>query len=721
MRFLFLFLFLFTTFTSSQQSCSETEGRVERPGYRSESISTNMVYSIYLPPCYDSGNEAYPVIYLMHGSNDDDNHWLRLGLKEHLDQRITAGEIPSLIVVLPFGNWIANENQFGAGSWENVFLTELMPLAETSYRIDTSRRAIGGISRGGFWAFNIAFRYPDLFGAVGGHSGFFAERQGPPEHTPLDLATSEADNIQSLRILLDRGANDYAAPGLELMHGYLQEAGVAHTYTIYPEGEHNNDYWRTHLPEYIDFYVAEWVEKIQADRINPLPTETITPIATPVDSASPSLPAGRGSEDGVYLFLPAAAFPSLLISLDNFQAILEGELAPKLTVATETAAALKSFGISLHPDTQIVGTNELENILWSDRTRFTIMPFDALTPRYRILWINEQHPLDDLENYPLAFESDTPNFTPDKLTRIIVSGVTALTRDMIPVLDENGVEWAGSGIQDYVSRADFFHISNEVSFVENCPESNGQMLGNFCSKPEYFDLLLDLDVDIVELSGNHNNDYGYEAYRETLQWYRDQGIMVVGGGDDVATANIPLIIDHHGNQIAWVSCNWVGPYYALANDDDAALGGVRPGAASCNYNTLREMLPDLGEWNDLVITSVQYWEFDQHSPTPKQREDFVFLAQQGSDVVVGTQAHFPQTYEFSGESFIHYGPGNLFFDQPWWATTRFMLDQLFIYDGNLMFVDIYPGIIEDLGRPRPMTAEERQNFMYILFTQHGNF
>jgi enterochelin esterase-like enzyme len=288
---------------SSQLTCDETEGRVERTGYRSQAVQTNMVYSIYLPPCYDATDAIYPVLYLMHGSNDDDNHWLRLGLKEYLDQRITNGEIPPLIVVLPFGNWVANENQFGVDSWQNVFLSELMPLVESSYRIDARReaRGIGGISRGGFWAFNIAFRHPDLFSTVGGHSGFFAERQGPPEHTPLNLATDEAENIQSLRIWLDRGADDYAAPGLELMHERLDSAGVMHTYTVYPEGQHTNPYWRGHLPEYVDFYVAEWGEAT-----NPTATPglfitntpqvsnpVVTPTATPHDSSS----------TGIYVFL----------------------------------------------------------------------------------------------------------------------------------------------------------------------------------------------------------------------------------------------------------------------------------------------------------------------------------------------------------------------------------------------------------------------------------
>jgi poly-gamma-glutamate synthesis protein (capsule biosynthesis protein) len=150
----------------------------------------------------------------------------------------------------------------------------------------------------------------------------------------------------------------------------------------------------------------------------------------------------------------------------------------------------------------------------------------------------------------------------------------------------------------------------------------------------------------------------------------------------------------------------------------------RPGAAPCDRDWLKESLGELHAAHDLVILTLQYWEFDQHPPTPQQRADFAQLAGWGADVVVGTQAHFPQTYAFApgldgGEAFVHYGLGNFYFDQDWWAGARFNLDQLFIYDGRLAFVDVFPGIIEGFGRPRPMTPQERENFWFVIFNQHG--
>jgi hypothetical protein len=45
------------------------------------------------------------------------------------------------------------------------------------------------------------------------------------------------------------------------------------------------------------------------------------------------------------------------------------------------------------------------------------------------------------------------------------------------------------------------------------------------------------------------------------------------------------------------------------------------------------------------------------------------------------------------------------------------MDQLFIYDGRLVGVDLFTGRIEDRARPRPMTPDEQAEFLYDLFIQ----
>jgi poly-gamma-glutamate synthesis protein (capsule biosynthesis protein) len=636
-------------------------------------------------------------------------------LADELDQGIVRGELPPLIVILPFGDLIANENRFGDLSWSNIFLTDFMPLVESRFRIDMrkERRAIGGISRGGFWAYNIALRHPELFGAVGGHSAFFDRFHAPPEHNPLDLARN-AEGIDSLRLWLDRGADDFARDGLDLMHDRLRQRDIPHDYLIFEEGQHNNAYWSAHLADYLRFYTADWLVE------QGVGTDTQVVVSSPDQGVS-------NSESGWLLYLPAVSFPSVqtTISPDRLLRITLGEHDPNLVLDEDTFATLLEQGHVLHPDTRIVTADSLFNTLWRDRNTYTLLPFDQLTPRYRVLHIDEEHPLDtDLSLYPFAFKGETPNYDPAKLTRILLSGVTALTRLTREALDTNGLEWAGEAIRPYVARVDFFHTSNEVSFHPTCPETDGVRLAgvlSFCSRDYHFTLLVDLDVDIVELTGNHNNDYGFDAYRRTLDMYREARIPTIGGGETLADARRPLLLDHNGNRIAMIACNWIGPNYALVNEDLD-----RPGAAFCDWNWLNATLPQLAAENDVLIVTTQYLELEQYTPSNQQRFDFRGVADLGADVVVGTQAHKPQTFEFydagrDAEAFIHYGLGNLFFDQPFWGNRRFFMDQLFIYDGQLLTVDVFPGIIDDLARPRPMTADERDNFLYFMFVQQNGF
>lgn len=707
--------------TSAQTSpCAETTGRIERAFYRAEVIQTTMAYSVYLPPCYDRDNTIYPVLYLMHGSNEDDGQWLRLGVAQTLDAAITAGTLPPMVVALPFGNWIANENRFGHDSWGAVFIDQFMPLIEDTYRVATTRdqRAIGGISRGGFWAFHIALRFPQMFSAVGGHSAYFDRYHAASEYNPLDLALN-APGVESLRLWLDRGRDDFAAPGLDLMQNRLDERGLSYTYTVYPEGQHNNAYWSQHVGEYLAFYAADWTP--------PPPTQPVI-FATSTPRPSPTPVSAPG---GWEVFLPVAAFPSLQgdISGARLAAVLRGEYDSALVLGESTAAALARLGVTLNSGARLVADDALFNTIWRDRRLYTLLPIDRLLPRYRILTVDGAHPLDgDPREYLLAFASETPTYDPARLTRLLLSGVTALTRQTTTALDANGIAWAAEAIAPVVARSDFFHISNEVSMYPTCPQAAGPLLGgssSFCSRPEHFDLLELLGVDIVELSGNHNNDYGYEAYLDTLAWYEARRIAVVGGGRTVDEARTPLLFDHHGNSIALVACNWIGPYYALANDDPGALGGVRPGAASCESGWLSELLPELARAHDVVVVMVQYQEFDEYSPTDRQRFDFRRLADWGADVIIGTSSHFPQPVEFyprgASEAFIHYGLGNLFFDQTFFAGVRFFMDRLLIYDGRLVAVDLYTGIIEGQGRPRLMDSTERENFLYLIFNRYGGY
>jgi enterochelin esterase-like enzyme len=258
-----------STPTATPYPCSEDGGQViPFDDFDSATARERLEYRVYVPPCYLETQKRYPYVILLHGQQQDENQWEDLGIVELLDRGILRGELAPMIVVMPSTGRIGNENAFPpAASYETVLLDELIPAIERDFCTwnDRDHRALGGISRGGFWAYSIGLRHPDLFATLGGHSAYFDRQNAPPEFNPLDLALSvdmlEGDRI---RMYLDNGASDIVGGGLELFSSRLSSRGVPHTYIINPVGGHDDDYWGDHLAEYMAFYARDWTVNIGA-------------------------------------------------------------------------------------------------------------------------------------------------------------------------------------------------------------------------------------------------------------------------------------------------------------------------------------------------------------------------------------------------------------------------------------------------------------------------
>ncbi len=137
---------------------------------------------IYLPPDYDAAN-SYPVLYLLHGFGSDYRFWQSIeDIKDILDYMITMGEIEPMIVVMPngyndfAGSFYTNsvDSLYPAfGQFENYIINEVITFIDSAYSTDTTKRAIAGISMGGYGAMKLGAKYPELFRAVAGFSGVY--------------------------------------------------------------------------------------------------------------------------------------------------------------------------------------------------------------------------------------------------------------------------------------------------------------------------------------------------------------------------------------------------------------------------------------------------------------------------------------------------------------------------------------------------------------------
>lgn len=259
------------TNTPTPFPCDDTAGEIVP--FSSNASPTaggeNLRFNVYVPPCYSESGARFPTIYLLHGLSYRETQWEELGLIDALDTGIRAGTYPPMLVVMPYMGNFGQVNQFPPDpSYATVILEELLPTIERNFCTlqDRDHRAIGGISRGGFWAYMISILHPEIFSIVGGHSAFFSGDTVaiPPPFNPLELAVdSETLPDADLRMYLDNGASDSSGPSQQIFSSRLTGRGIAHTYVVHPVGSHDNDYWSQHVNEYLAFYAQSWEKQYE--------------------------------------------------------------------------------------------------------------------------------------------------------------------------------------------------------------------------------------------------------------------------------------------------------------------------------------------------------------------------------------------------------------------------------------------------------------------------
>jgi hypothetical protein len=461
--------------------------------------------------------------------------------------------------------------------------------------------------------------------------------------------------------------------------------------------------------------------------------------------------AQRDYQDITWTYALVAPFPTLTdgVSLADLKSVWtqKQEGRPIILAEESTITAMQPLlGKPGSGCVESLSAEELLHTAWSLKNAWAIVPFENLEPRWKVLSVDEQSPLDksfDAQIYPLnvhfylagpkkiqtQFDQITGgnsiapslNRDPHKLTVVLLTGVTALVRATANRMDTKGLLYPGEDIRAWMRDADITHVSNEASFDPTCPP--GDPLSDslrFCSRPEYLALLQDVGVNVVELSGNHLNDWSSKSLGYTLDVYRQHDIRYYAAGRDLEEARQPLVIENNGNRIAFIGCNPAGPELDWVTQ-------TLPGSAPCDLDWESQEVGLLRSEGILPIFTFQYFETYQFQPLPGQVRDFRRMAEAGAAVVSGSQAHFPQTFEFDGDTLIHYGLGNLFFDQMApvingnriEGTRREFLDKHVFYDGHYIGSEILTAMLEDYARPRPMTPDERISLLQDIFKASG--
>ncbi|MDR1283665.1 MAG: esterase family protein [Opitutaceae bacterium] len=248
--------------------------------WKSTIIGKQTSLQVLLP---ETGKPPYATFYLLHGLSDDSLNWLR-------NTRIecyVAG-LP-LIVVMPDGYRSFYTDHEEGQAWARHVGEEIPAFVEKTFHARAARsgRAIGGLSMGGYGALRLGLGYADRFCSVNSHSGAVGwgriassadyrkatrERGWAPEfademrrifgtsprrgsHDLLALARNAKAAGNLPKLMLDCGTEDFLLKDNRAFTAALAKHGVPHRYTEHP-GEHNWDYWDTHIREALAFHAA---------------------------------------------------------------------------------------------------------------------------------------------------------------------------------------------------------------------------------------------------------------------------------------------------------------------------------------------------------------------------------------------------------------------------------------------------------------------------------
>ncbi|MCD8153093.1 MAG: hypothetical protein LUF78_00070 [Clostridiales bacterium] len=242
----------------------------ETKAYATDERSVTKSAWVYLPAGYDE-EEEYNILYLLHGTGDDEEYWLvtHSENKTMLDQMIANGDIDPLIVVTPTF-YVEDDCEDDLDQLTYSFAQELrndlMPAVEETYSTYAQRcdeegfvesrehRAFAGLSRGAVTMYHSA-----LCGSLDYFSWFgaFSGSRTDADYFQETLQSEDFADYSINYLYVASGNFDFALPGqAEDYESLLQVEprlvkGVNTDFDVFPMRYHSAGSWHLALYNYL--------------------------------------------------------------------------------------------------------------------------------------------------------------------------------------------------------------------------------------------------------------------------------------------------------------------------------------------------------------------------------------------------------------------------------------------------------------------------------------
>jgi len=239
----------------------EHGARVEHVNIQSQAVGQTLGVNVVVPVKTKPRGER-PLLVFLHGRGGSDQTFVG---NEAIYEGLAKLGRKAPIVAFPDGGDHSYWHDRADGDWGRYVMREVIPKVERRFGTDPHRVAIGGISMGGFGAYDLALLHPRRFCAVGGHSpalwfeggetapGAFDGTGDFNRNDVVGMVRGNPDAFDGIRVWNDFGDEDPFRVYDEGFVRYLRADGVelsAHTW----DGGHDGSYWTRHWSAYLRFY-----------------------------------------------------------------------------------------------------------------------------------------------------------------------------------------------------------------------------------------------------------------------------------------------------------------------------------------------------------------------------------------------------------------------------------------------------------------------------------
>ncbi|WP_297099911.1 alpha/beta hydrolase-fold protein [uncultured Draconibacterium sp.] len=238
-------------------------GLVSEQTYFSEITQSFRRCFVYTPAEYaENPEKRYPVLYLQHGSFEDETGWPGQGHANRiLDNLIAANKAMPMIIVMDNGYAYKPQSSGGgrpAMVFEEVMLNEIIPMIDKRFRTiaDREHRAIAGLSMGANQTMRICMNNLDKFAYYGGFSG----TSNYPSSDEINVETflngafkngkSVNDQIKVFWLGLGTKEPEPFPGSVGAFRNMLEKQGIDYVYYESPETAHEWQTWRRSLHQY---------------------------------------------------------------------------------------------------------------------------------------------------------------------------------------------------------------------------------------------------------------------------------------------------------------------------------------------------------------------------------------------------------------------------------------------------------------------------------------